>query len=174
MAVIVIATVIHDVPGAHAIDKAVGGVVKIGQSQAMAELVAEGAHTINICTGVGTAFQFIEDGEFINPCFIEQEGPGGTVTPVITLLHVPLARPDRLGHSAPGLSLAHASKQHNHNVNQAIAVVIIVGKIHTLVNALTSLDDHVSQMHVIAAAVVPAIIGAGFAQLNGSYYLKFW
>ena len=139
----------------------------------MAELMAESAHAIYIRAAVGTAFQLIENGKLINRHTIELKWSGGTVAPLITLLHIPLAGPYRLGHGAPCLCLAHAGKQHYHHVNQTVSVIVIVGKIDTVINTLTSLDDHVSQMHVIATVVVPSIKCAVIAQLNGTQNLKF-
>ena len=130
MAVVQVTAVVHDVPTAHAIGVAVVGRIEIGQTQTMTKLVAEGTHTVDIRAGVVAAFQLVEHGKPVDGHPVELERSNGAATPIVGFFHIPLAGPHALGHRAPSLRFTHTGIEHDHNIDKAVAVVVIVGEIH--------------------------------------------
>ena len=142
MSVVQVTPVVHDVPVTHTVITGSVGGIEVGQSQAVSELVAEGAHTVDACAIVIVALQFVEHGIPVDGHAIELERTDNAATPIIGFLHVPLARPNALRHIAIGLCLAHAGIEHNDNINIAVIIVVIVRKIQVTVNTLTGIIDH--------------------------------
>ena len=79
--VVQVAAVVHDVPVAHAVGITAVSGIEIGQAQAVTELVAEGAHAVNPCTGVVTAFQLVEHSKLVDGDPVELERAARAATP---------------------------------------------------------------------------------------------
>ena len=162
---------VHQVPRTHAVHTAVVRFIEVGQSQAMAELVTEGAHTVNVGAGIVDTLQLVEHGKLVNGDTVHLERAANTVAPIIALLHIPLAGPHRLGHLIPCLRFTHTGVQHNHHIDIAITVIVINREVHIIGNALASLIDHRSQLGIIASDI-GTIVGSVVGQVHWPQYIK--
>ena len=136
----------------------------------MAKLVAKGADAVDRGAQVAVALQLVEHGIPVDGHAIELKRARDAASPVIGLLHVPLAGPHALGDGAIGLGLAHAGIEHDHDIDHAVAVVVIAREIHVGQRA-ARIIDHRSQalVHFLAIdALVAAIVGAVVRQRHGA------
>ena len=169
-----VTTVIHQGPVAHAIGSAIIGRIEVWQTQAVAELVAKGADAINVGTQVVAALQLIKHGKLVDGHSIQLEWAGNATVPIVGLLHVPLARPYRLGHPLPRLRFTHTGIQHDNHIHNAIVIVIIAGEIH-IVQSCTGIINHRSQLSINLGAIdahVGAVKGSIVGQLHRTQNVK--
>ena len=163
--VVGIAAGVHDVPVAHAVVAAIVRVIEVGQTQAVAELVAEGANAVDGPAVVAAAMHLVEHGKsvHIGPAAVGTEGAIAAHAIVVGRREGPVTGPDGIGNGVRGLCLAHTGIDDDHHV----AVVVIVGikgaERHTVGSGhLAGLGHHRAQTLVIAAriaAVILAVLG---------------
>ena len=173
--VVGIATGVHDVPVAHAVVAAVVRVVEVGQTQAVTELVAEGADTVDGRTVVVAAVHLVEHGEVVHigAAAIGSEGAVTTQTIVGGRLEIPVAGPDGAGSRVRGLSLADTGVDDDDHVAEVVAVGIktveryAVGSSH-----LAGFGHHRAQTLVVTARVIAAVVLAVLGQRVDAEDLK--
>ena len=149
VAVFVIAAVVHDAPDAHAeVLGVVGRVVEVGQAEAVAELVADGADAVE--RGAAVAMQLVAAGISVDLDAVELQRRSRGVG------QRPLMGPD--GVDAAALSFAIAGVDDVAEVDDAVAIGVVVLEVDVLVALLQHLGDEVAGMFVIALAVVAAVV----------------
>ena len=174
VSVVQIAAVIHDVPVAHAVIIAAIGGIEVRQAQAVTELVAECADAVYLVVGVKQSLKLVEHRISVDGHAVELEGTRRAAAPFIGFLHVPLAGPNALGHRTPCLRFAHASIEHDHHVNVAVTVVVILGEVHPG-QPRAGFIYHRANLLVHLGAVlayVVAIEGPVLWQVNGTKDVK--
>ena len=83
---------------------------------------------------------------------------------------VPLMGPYGVEISAGGF--AKTSIEHEHLVDLAIAVPVVILEIHDIINGLTGFFNHLLRMLVIATRIVLSIIGHLLFKGNGTYHIE--
>ena len=167
--VAVVGAVVHEVPRAHA-EVLVGGVIHVGESQTVGELVAEGANAVDAPFG-GLAGPVVEDDSRqlaaarigVHLHAVECQGAAFGAEPVFMGPHGVLA--------ATG-SLTQSGIEHVHLVHLAVAVPVVVGKVHIAVNGLAGFTDHGFGIRVFVIRVVASIVARVVFQRHGPHHIE--
>ena len=143
--IIVVAAHAHDVPVSQAVMTATIRVIEVGQTQAVAELVAEGTNAIDCRAVVIAAIQLVEHREVVNQgvAIVGAECSIATHSVVGCRIQVPVAGPNGLGVACRCLRLAHSSINDNHHITVVIIIGIIGGERHAVGSSqLAGLGHH--------------------------------
>ncbi len=161
----IVAAGVHNAPVAHAkVAMAVSvGLVEVGQSQAVRELVAEGAHAIKRCAAVVAARDLVKHSKLVDCHAIACDG-ARAVAIVGARREAPLAGPHGLGHGVACLCLAHASIDHDAHVGLAVAIVVILRPVDVVACLSDSIGHHQRHALVVAIRLVAAIGGTAAGQ----------
>ena len=123
VAVAIVGTAVHQIPIAHALTATVVGVVEVGIAQAMAELMTHRTDAIDVSASVEFSTTSIS---------VDFHSVEGLCTTAIAITgcrrEFPLMGPDGCGGTAIGFSLTCIN--HIYLVDLAIAVPVVVGKVH--------------------------------------------
>ena len=145
VSITVIATTTHQVKITHTKPSAIINVIKVGKPHTMAELMTEASDTLNssiwhnfVTAGIGIYLGVIQCKA--HSCFRQKVHMG----------------PDSIGVTA--VSLSFSCIEHEHFFCLAIAIPVIVGKVHIIIGFFASLYNHVFCMHVIAITIVLTVI----------------
>ena len=158
-AAIVPATVREEVPMSDAVVAGIEGVVEVGQTHAVGELVADGADTLDVPTGI----DFVGAGVGVDGHAIEMErGTAPTGERVFV-------GPDGVGGAA--IAFAQAGIEDEHLIDLAIAVPVVVGKVDAGVSFPAGFDDHQVGIHVNLAAAL-AVVGVGTVHTDGTHHVE--
>ena len=156
----IVAARAHQVEIAHAEPAAVVGVVEIGESHAVAELMAEASDALDGTIGI----DLVAAGVCVDHHAVERNGTAGSF---LQCVHV---GPDGVGSTAVGLALAGI--EHEHLVHLAVAVPVVVGEVHFGICLLTGFFDHRFGTHVVALGVVGAIVFLVVAHGVGAHHVE--
>ena len=156
VAVVIVGTIAHQVPRAHALTATVVDVVEVGISQTVRELVTDSTHATNFAAsvelgtaGIGADLQVL--GHSNRTC---------SLAVVLGSVQIVGMRPD--GFLITAVSFAHTGIDHIHLVYLAIIVPVVLLPVgHLVLGQVDGLDNHLCRTQVAAFRVVAAVI-AGF------------
>ena len=175
ISIVGVATGVHDVPIAHAVVAAIVRVVEVGQTQAVAELVAESADTVDGAAVVVATVYLVEHREIVHigAAAVRTESAAATQAVVGGRLEIPVTGPDGAGDGVRGLCLAHTGIDNDDHVAVVVVVSIKGAERHTIGSShLAGLGHHRTQTLVIAARVIATVVLAVLAQGIDTKYLK--
>ena len=158
-AAIVPAAVREEVPMSDAVVAGIEGVVEVGQTHAVGELVADGADALDVPTGI----DFVGAGIGVDGHAVEMErGTAPTGERVFV-------GPDGVGGAA--IAFAQAGIEDEHLIDLAIAVPVVVGKVDVGVGLPAGFDDHQVGIHVNLVAAL-AVVGVGTVHTDGTHHVE--
>ena len=175
VAVAIVRTVVHNVPfawGPPVIGVgSVAGVVVVGQTEDVAELVAERADAVAFArrTVEFAGASVVVD---VEPVYFALRLGVGAVFIVDSRLDVPVVRPDGVGATAIGFALAGIDDIDE--IDIAVVVVVVLGEVHIelIVSEFACLDDHVARVHIVAFAIVFAVVGVVLGEGYGADHVE--
>ena len=122
--------------------------------------MADGADALN-----PTALQLVGTGVGVDDHVIKHDGGS------LGFREVPLMGPDGAG--AATAILAQTGINHHYLIHYAIAVPVVVGKIHFIVNGLTGLNEHLARMEVeIQGTAVLTVVGVGLGHRDRTHHVE--
>mgnify|MGYP006913126907 CR=1 FL=1 len=175
VAVAIVRTVVHNVPfawGPPVIGVgSVAGVVVVGQTEDVAELVAERADAVAFArrTVEFAGASVVVD---VEPVYFALRLGVGAVFIVDSRLDVPVVRPDGVGATAVGFALAGIDDIDE--IDISVVVIVVLGEVHTelRVSEFAGFDNHVARVHIVAFAIVFAVVGVVLGEGYGADHVE--
>ena len=156
----IVAAAAHQTPVAHAVVAGIISGIKVGQAQAVRELMAESADAIEHLASVAAAAHLVEHGKAVDGHTIAR-ARACAVVPLRAAAQFPLAGPHRVADAA--LRLAHAGIDHDAHIGLAVAVVVVKRPVDVVAGLVDGFAHHAGHALVVAAGVA-AIGGTGAGQ----------
>ncbi len=154
-AVAVVGTHIHQVVFLHTVVAAVGGVIHIGETHAVGELMADGAdagYLIGVRDLIGAGIHV----DFVAALTVFQAG-------IIQRIHM---GPNGVLIFAVGLTVAGI--QHEDFLDLLVAIPVVGREVGGVADGIEGVNNHLLGILVVASAVVGAIVGIFLGKGNGA------
>ena len=165
--VAIIAAAVHQRPRAHAIIAAIAGVVHIGQTQTVRELMADSTDAIHGKILHTRPIVLLGGALIGNSIGIDPEAFDDFKIQ-IHILQFPFMRPDSTFRTTIGFALAGIDD--HHLIHFTIAVPVVLAPVrHLILSQLNSLDNHLLSARVLTICIVLTIVLGIFADGDRAY-----
>ena len=158
VAAFVVAAIVHDAPGIHAEVARVACVVEVGQAEAVAEFVADGADSVDLAAGI--AVELATAGVLVHLNAVELHSGACAAG------ELPLMGPDGVCVSVMGFAIT--SIDNVAEVHYAVIVRVVVAEVDIGVGQLQHIGYQLGGILVAASFIVTAVELHGVGCLIGS------